>query len=91
MVWRASEAELVWHGERPADVEERVREDLKDELSDLKKAGDLVFHTVFLGDDLETCATVVVYGVRGSDALHCQYHEDAEWETLSDLREVPFA
>lgn len=87
MSFDAGTAKLVWHGVYPAAVVEQVRTDIADELIDLGCAADLVFHTVFLGDDLKTCPVVMVWGEEGSDALHCEYHAKSEWVSLSEMED----
>jgi hypothetical protein len=83
--WRASEAELIWHSDKPDGVVERVRADMENDLRDLECAEDLIFHTVFLGDDMETCPCVIVWGKDGEDALHCEYHHASEMQTLREV------
>lgn len=83
--WRASEAELIWHTDKPDGVVERVRADMEVDLRDLKRAENLVFHTVFLGDDMETGPCVIVWGKDGEDALHCEYHRESVMETLPEV------
>lgn len=84
-----SEGELIWHGDYPAAIVERVRADIADELDDrLGDASDLCFHTVFLGEDMETSPIVTVWGEEGSQALHCEYVEKPEWVKLSDLEDT---
>lgn len=81
-----SEGELLWHGDYPAAIVERVRADIAENLDDvLGRASDLGFHTIWLGDDLETSPIVSVWGEEGCSALHCEYVEKPEWVSLSDL------
>lgn len=80
-----SEGKLVWHGEYPTDVVERVRADIASDLDDeLDEASDLCFHTVLLGEDIRTSSVVMVWGVEGDTALHCEYHATPQWVALSD-------
>jgi hypothetical protein len=89
--WRASEAELVWKGPAPSGaVIEKVRTDIDESLTDLAKASDLAFHTVFLGDDYETCPVVMVWGEKRDKRLHCEYVAETEWVSLADIEE-PFS
>lgn len=82
-----SEGELVWHGEYPPSVVERVRADIALCLDeDLDDPSELCFHTVFLTDDMDG-AIVVVWGEVGSPALHCEYHGNAQWVPISELDE----
>lgn len=87
MSWNVASADLVWHGSYPADAADLVRADLCANCRQLKRASDLVFHHVFLTDDIEDGPFVVVHGEEGDTALHCTYVEEAAWETFT---EVPF-
>lgn len=83
-----SEGELVWHGEYPPEVVERVRAEIASDLDDvLDEASDLCFHTVLLGDEIETSPVVMVWGVAGDSRLHCEYHAKADWQPLTALDE----
>lgn len=83
---KLSEGELIWHGgHQPPAIIERVRADIALHLDeDLDDPSHLIFHTVFLGEDLDG-AIVTVWGEEGSPALHCEYYEKAEWVPVSDL------
>lgn len=53
--------------------------------NDLGKASDLIFHTVFLTEDMKG-AIVIVDGKEGvDDTLYLTYYEQPEWVTLNDL------
>lgn len=85
-----SEGELIWHGDYPPAIVERVRSDIAENLDGaLGIASDLCFHTVFLGedDDMENGPIVTVWGEEGSSAIHCEYVEKPEWVKLSDLED----
>ena len=74
---------LKWHGVLPPgileEVEWSVREDIKQNLTGLKKPGDLIFHTVFLGETMDD-ENVTVWGEVGDpDTFHCEWAEKAEW------------
>lgn len=80
---RHSERELVWHGEYPQAVVERVRADIAAYLDDdLDEPEDLSFHTVLLGDDIETSPVVMVWGEEGDGRFHCEYHAEPNWQPL---------
>jgi hypothetical protein len=77
---------LQWHGETPEtnhdELELAVLTDIKRSLGSLDKPSDLVFHTVFLGKDMDG-PNVMVWGEdNDDDHFHCQYYTDAEWVTL---------
>lgn len=84
-----AEIKIVWHGEVPdqTSVEAAVRSDVFDELCDLDKPEDLVFHTVFLSDDIDG-PCVIVWGKDGSPDLHAEYHEASEWVTVSEAQRL---
>lgn len=85
MKWRAYAAELVWEGaEPPASVIEDVRADFAVSLCDLRRADNLIFHTVFLVDDYEDGPSVTVWSVEGDDRLYCEYHETTHLVPLSE-------
>lgn len=78
-----SERELVWHGEYPQAVVERVRAEIATDLDDqLDEASDLCFHTVLLGEDIRTSPVVMVWGKEGDDRFHCEYHATPDWQPL---------
>lgn len=86
---------LVWNEDAlpPTDrriaIEEQVRNDIMHNLEDgLESPSDLVFHHVFLGEEM-TDESVLVYGVEGSDAFHCAYHAITQWRPLSESEDSP--
>ena len=86
-----SEAELVWHGDYPQAIVERVRQDIAESLDDhLERASNLVFHTVFLSEDYGSGPAVIVWGKNRDKRLHCEYHAQSEWVSLGETEE-PFA
>ncbi len=89
MTWRASEAELIWQGEYPASVVEKVRADFEKNLAHLPSAFNLVCHIIFLTDE-DDGPSVVVHGVEGSDALYCEYLPETVWVPFDGANEVPF-
>ncbi len=79
-----SEGELIWHGDYPPEVVERVRAEIASDLDGkLDEASDLCFHTVFLGDDYNTCPVVLIWGAEGDTALHCEYHATGGLVTIN--------
>lgn len=79
-----SERELVWHGEYPRAVIERVRASIAADLDeDLGHPSDLCFCTVLLGEDIETSPVVMVWGEDGDDRFHCEYHEKPDWQPMA--------
>lgn len=69
--WAVSTAEFVWHGDHP-DCEDRVRSECIEDLTDLSRAEDLVFHDIWLEDDPRGPA-VLVWGKPNDKRLHCEY------------------
>lgn len=84
----AGTAELVWHGDYPPSILERVRTDIAEELTSLSKASDLVFHHVFLSDNYLSGPIVTVWGERRDKRLHCEYSETVEWVTASSEADI---
>lgn len=68
-----SDLELVWRDGNvpPEDIIKKVRDEIRTDLSDLGKPSDLVFHTVFLGDD--PCVVVSGFADR-EDAFDAGYY-----------------
>ena len=64
---------LKWHGEMPNldldDLELSVLKDIKVSLNSLDNPSDLIFHTVFLGEDYDG-PNVVVWG-EANDGSSC--------------------
>lgn len=75
--WRKS-FEIVWHGEVPEGVEEKVRAEMLESLDGLGKPSDLGFHIVFLTDDMEG-PSVTVWGQKRDPRFHAEYEEVSEW------------
>lgn len=73
-----SNLELVWRDGNvtPDNVIDKVREEIRTDLSDLGTPSDLVFHTVFLeGGDYETQPCVVISGFDDrEDAFDAAYY-----------------
>lgn len=77
---------LKWHGDLPDinldELELEVLTDIKNSLTSLDKPSDLIFHTVFLGEDYDG-PNVAVWGKEGDDNhFHCQYYTESNWVTL---------
>ena len=66
------EITLDWANERPVGTDEAVRADLARELRPLKDSSQLLYHTVFLGPDLDADPGVVVEG--GDESFTCTYY-----------------
>lgn len=79
--------EIVWHGDVPEGVEGLVRDDMLVDLTDLSKPSDLVFHTVFLGDDFNG-PVVTVWGERRDRRFHAEYVAEPEWITGLDMEHM---
>lgn len=55
---------------------------------ELDKASDLIFHTVFLTEDMSG-AIVIVDGREGhDDTVFLTYYEQPEWTTLEDMEDI---
>ncbi len=81
---KLSEGELVWHGEYPPEIVERVRAEIASDLDGvLDEASDLCFHTMILDDEIQTSRIVTIWGVEGDSRLHCEFSAKANWQPLS--------
>lgn len=71
--WHDTDAELIeqYTDTVILDLQKFVHEDLD-------KISDLVFHLVFLTDDYDG-PNVIVWGVEGDDAYHCEYAPTMGW------------
>lgn len=81
------EIKLEWHNtdeEIQKIYQSVVIADIQDNLEDLEHASSLIFHHVFVGEDMDG-PHVFVWGKDGSDAFQCEYHMDTKWESISDL------
>ena len=79
---------LKWHGEMPdLDIDQlelEVLTDIKKSLKSLDNPSDLIFHTVFLGEDYDG-PNVMVWGETDDNRhYHCQYYTKTEWVTLDE-------
>lgn len=66
---------LQWTNDRPDGTDEAVIADIATSLRGLKSPEDLLYHTVFLGDDMETSPGVDVTGEEGNPNFICEYFE----------------
>jgi hypothetical protein len=83
---------LKWHGEFPDDlleIEQVVRQDMSDLHEQFHgNCSKLIFHTVFLGEDLEG-PIVMVWGQEGDDdQYHCEYDPNPDWQSFSELEDL---
>jgi nicotinamidase/pyrazinamidase len=65
---------LQWTGERPEGTDAAVIADIAASLGSLKAPEDLLYHTVFLGGDMEKTPGVIVEGEHGNPNFICTYH-----------------
>jgi hypothetical protein len=71
---------LCWCSRLPPgdldEVERKIHEDIKrGSLKGLKKPGDLIFHTVFIGEDIDG-PHVLLWGEEGDDdTFHCEWSD----------------
>ena len=52
---------------------------------ELDCASDLIFHTVFLTEDMEGAIVIVDSKEGVDDTLYLTYYEQPEWTTINDL------
>jgi hypothetical protein len=76
-----------WHGDIPdtvLEIEHLVRQDMIHMDEDLEgKRGNLIFHTVLIGDNWDAGPIVHVWGEPGDDEqYHCEYDGDPKWESI---------
>jgi hypothetical protein len=78
-----SQVKLVWHCEVPdiPNLHQLVIKDCEKCLWGLDKVSDLVFHHVFLGEDMEH-DVITVWGEEDNEDLHCEYHADVRWASI---------
>ena len=76
--------EIIWHGDIPnlPNVNDLVRLDCSRNLQGLEKVGELMFHTIFLGDSMEK-EIVMAWGQGAEDNnLHCEYYPTVDWVSI---------
>lgn len=80
-MWTDEKINFVWHGYTPANlefIEQEVVTDILTCLWDLLNPTDLIFHTVYLSEDLDG-EHVVVWGKPNDyKQFHCQWHESTK-------------
>jgi len=64
---------LEWINARPEGTDDAVIEDISKSLADLKSPEQLHYHTVFLGDDMDSTPGVIVTGEAGNPNFVCEY------------------
>lgn len=69
---------IVWHGEKPEGCEDAVMKDMRDNGITGMDPDKLVFHTVWLSDDMEG-PSVCVWGEDGQ--FHAEYEPRQYWST----------
>lgn len=67
--------------------EEHLEKEIAHISEELDSASDLIFHTVFLTEDMNG-AIVIVDGREGyDDTVFLTYYEQPDWVTLEDLKD----
>ena len=64
---------LEWINARPEGTDDAVIEDISKSLADLKSPEQLYYHTVFLGDDMDSTPGVIVTGETDNPNFVCEY------------------
>ena len=76
--WQDNKIHLTWHGATPPnilDIEQIVMEDLPESLWGLDCPSDLIFHTVFLSNNMDG-EHVIVWGLLDDEInFHCQWYK----------------
>lgn len=77
---------------RPVNLDVAQRQYLQQEIAhitdELEKASDLIFHTVFLTEDMKG-AIIIVDGKDGvDDTLFLTYYENPKWTTLDEMEDI---
>lgn len=81
---------ITWHGtpEHMDLATELAVRNIRDELIDrLDRPGDLIHHTIFLGETMHVGPVIHVWGEEGDDAFHCEWDDEIGWVSLEELRE----
>ena len=80
---------LKWHGELPPvsfdELEWAVREDIEENLRGLKRPGDLMFHTIFLGHTPDDNIVTVWGEETDPNTFHCRWVERVNWVSIRDI------
>lgn len=75
-----SDIVLEWHNTKQELIDKYSDQVIKDlVLLDCEKASGLIFHHVFLTDEMEG-PCVFVWGRDESNAYQCEYHPHTVWE-----------
>ena len=79
-----STVKIVWHSDVPdiTNVEQIIIEDCKKNLWGLASTSSLIFHLVFLGNDMHH-DVVTLWGEEGNEDLHCEYDAKVTWTSLT--------
>lgn len=61
--------------------------EIKHISDDLDRASDLIFHTVFLTEDMNGAIVIVDSKEGVDDTVFLTYYEQPEWTTLADMED----
>jgi hypothetical protein len=79
---------LKWHGEIPdniLEIEHVVQQDLVKLHEDLdKKPSNLIFHTVFVGEDPDGPIVHVWSEDNDDEQYHCEYDAAPVWQSFTE-------
>lgn len=80
-----SSVKIVWHSNVPniTDAEQLIIEDCQKSLWGLSSISSLIFHLVFLGEDMEH-DVVTAWGEEDNEDLHCEYEPKITWTSLKN-------
>ena len=74
---------------RPVKLTETQQKILDREIAniseELERASDLIFHTVFLTEDMNGAIVIVDSKEGVDDTVYLTYYETPEWMTLDDI------
>jgi hypothetical protein len=82
------EIELAWEGEHPDGIDDLVRADLRGNFYEGGECvikggpGGLLFHHVFLGEDMEGPAVFVFGKESDPGKFYCEYTPKLEWTDI---------
>lgn len=77
-----SDHPIIWHNEVADEIKGTVKKDIDEHLSHIKHPSQVVFHTVFLGGDMDG-PCVMVWGLPDDDSYHAEYHEFIEYTNMT--------
>lgn len=71
---------LVWHSDVPniLNYEQLIIEDCKHSLRGLNRVSELIFHHIFLGDNMDS-DVVFAWGEEDNENLHCDFMPVVIW------------